>query len=166
MPEPDKTKASQKSGARTGCPWQMMGALGLLGGLLVYHQFTALDRIRFTQIPPGRSYTSFGLYWKVLSSTVSFTVGDYLSTGAIALLFLGIVAMEVRGGSFTRFLNWTIASQRRQIAFLSVSFLFLVRFYFALGEAWSADAAPHMAHVFIAARSFGNWGSWRLRVDH
>ena len=137
-----------------GWPVDVIVILSALAGLMVYLQCTTLDKYRFSTMFPGLRYGTFREYFGVLLEQISVDAADAAVAGLIVCCFLALIGLEASGRKFSRFLDQVFATEKRTLVFLGLSFLVLVRYYFALGEMWTGDASIHVVYAWITSEAF------------
>ena len=136
-------------------PFPTLWILIFLGCLSFCIQYVTIDKL--SVLAPSLSYLTLTKYIQAINEKVSFGWIDIL----LFVLFLATSALilwqEKRNRALTDFLQDVFSSERKTL-YLLLGFSFVcVRFYFARGDMhWSADAAPHIAQAYLAARAIAD----------
>ena len=130
--------------------------LGVFVGLLVFFQYTTLDRFRV--LKPAVRYVVSADILDHIQSEVMLTVWDAMGFALIVSLFLLGVVLEIWKQRLTLLMRWVFAGERRTIVALMMLSLVCVRFYFAKGDLnWAGDGSSHICYAWLASQSFANW---------
>ncbi|MDP6775839.1 MAG: hypothetical protein QGI83_03640, partial [Candidatus Latescibacteria bacterium] len=134
-------------------PPEVVALLLLLSALLVYFQYTTLDKLGV--LPPSVGFTSLASFAETLRRAVPFSAGDAASAALILVTFASLVVLEIRSRRLSAFFDAVFQNERRTVSAVALFSLLAVRFYFARGElTWAADSSIHIGYAWVAARAF------------
>jgi len=152
----DKAEKSNATQAPHPWPYEVVGLLLLFAVLLVYFQYTTLDKFRFGNLAPGTWYDTLWEYAESVSSAIPLAVSDAIVAGLIATVFASLVVLEAWKHRLSSFLSKIFETEARTLLTLALASALAVRFYFARGEMWTADAASHVSYAWVASRAFSH----------
>jgi len=129
--------------------------LGVFVGLLLYFQYTTLDKFRV--LKPAVRYVISSDVLNYIQSQVLLTMWDAIVLGSIVSFFLCGVGLEIWRGRLTHLMRWVFVRERRTVVALVLVSVVCVRFYFANGVLnWAGDGSSHMCYAWLASQSFAN----------
>ena len=137
-------------------PYEVVGLLLFFAALLVYFQYTTLDKFRFGNMAPGKWHNTLWAYAESVNSAIPLEASDAIVAGLIVAVFASLVVLEIWKHRLSSFLNKIFETESRTILALSLFSALAVRFYFARGEMWTADASSHVSYAWVAARAFSH----------
>ncbi len=153
-----KKNAQKKS---MSWPLDALVGLGVCGVFLALIQFVTLNK--FSVLPPGAGFLLPAEFYREARALVRLQWTDAVLVAAFVLGAAFLLLRELQAGSLSRLLALAWSSERRTLWLLSLSSLFLVRYYFSFGQMpWGGDAAEHIAYCMVASRAFslGEWPIW------
>ena len=134
-------------------PRDVVALLVSLSALLVYFQYTALEK--FGVLSPSVGCVTLHDFILTVQHAIPLDGGDAATALLIFAAFTSLVAMEVRRRRLSIFFDAVFQNETRTLAAVTLFSLVAVRFYFARGElTWAADSSMHIGYAWVAARAF------------